>query len=1196
MIRIVHTADWHCQKGQLFAPTIRSIEAIIDIAQSERADFTAISGDFWDASMYNAESSGFTAYTDRLQRLADIAPVVMVAGTITHDIPGSLDVLTRLRSRYQIMLLEPGTPYFLTETGRVEGDVWSAKSPVTLDTGGAKCLIFGIPEPSKGWLLADAEANLNRAEATDQMNVKLRAILLAMGAVRREYPEFPCIMLYHGHVQGSDMGGQSVEDGLSISDLEMVGADYIAGGDIHLPQKIGNNFYYPGSIVAQTRGEEHQPGVNLVTFGDRSPTSELFEVDYEVVDPEVERIDLPQPRNLKIKATIDNYHEKVAEADFAGVSAWLQIRCTKEEGAKLDLDAIRTDLLKGGADATSSVSIDPIASETVRAEGITRVDKLRDKVSVWAENTSIAVGEDVLKLADLLEAECAAEVGSSGAQAWWRLNSVRVRGAKGIWKGLKSDEVYLDFDAYGAGAIALVAKNGSGKSTLLDNCHMYPFLMTKDATIKSQFRLRDSVREVVMTDMRTGVRYRGLMLIDGKNKSGGVEYHLYHDLGAGWVPYPGDTGRLEAYEAAVNELFGPMSMYLKYAYLPQTQNTPKGAPLNRISPDFNDATASQKVAMYTELAGNQRYQTYTARAHEKGRQITDEIAAKEVRLKAITESVGRIPEIETRISQLDGAVADSVATISELSTAVEIAKSKAEAARAAAETYRQTARTVFDHKSRKVRVTAERDAKLKERAIYEAAQAKREAAQKEIDRYGELDAEKESIEREYSAWLEGNAHVMAEYDAERERCQAHADEISSRKTALQEQYRALDVKIVRSEQAIEHAKSVLAGERHDTCPSCGEPLPWVASEDERRTQLQAAVDTQTTALTESRAAKEKVAREGKDIAAEIEAIVWPAKPEETKFDNARLEAIKGEMAWIELPSAEDTVRKADAAQAHIEQIDSRLADIAREINEADAKIVELEAALDPTAESNALAAQDEHESVQRAYTEAVSNKAALEAESKQLRVQLDELRKQSEGIEGLRAELAAKQAEVERWALLKRACSVEGIQALELDALAPSLSEISNNLLRESYDGRFSVEIRTTKMSGSGAKTKQIESFGIWIFDGAEKDPACQWQEFSELSGGESTYVRKAIQDSFAIATARNGGRRFETPIYDERDGGLDPEAVTRYYRLITASMDAMHAHQILFVTHNDSVQQMCPQVIRMDELVVSAKVAEVAA
>ena len=1194
MIRFIHTADWHCQKGKLFEPTIRSIDAIIDAARSRCSDFIAIAGDFWDASMYNAEASGFTVYTDRLQRLADIAPLLLVEGTITHDVPGSVDILERLKADHEIIILRPGVAYFLTEGGIVESDPW--ENETTAEELGAKALIFGIPEPSKSWLLADDKEALSRNEATEVMNERLRGILLGLASTRKDYRDLPCVLLYHGHVQGADMGGQSVEDGLSIDDLQMVGADYIAGGDIHLPQRLGSNFYYPGSIVAQTRSEEHQPGLNLVTISDKDVSSELFDIDYEVVDPEVERIDLPQPRNLKIKATIDNWTERIDSVELTNLSVWLQIRCTKEAGAKLDLDALHAELVKRGAHESSVVTIDPIASETVRAEGITRVDRPRDKVQVWAENTGLTVGEDVLSLADLLEAECAAEIGTSGSQAWWRLNSVRVRGAKGVWKGLHADEVVLDFNAFGAGAIALVARNGSGKSTLLDNCHMYPCLMTKDATLQSQFRLRDSAREVVMTDTRTGVRYRGLMLIDGNNKSGGVEYHLYHDLGAGWVPYPGDTGRKEAYETAVNDLFGPMSMYLKYAYLPQTQNTPKGAPLNRESPDFNDATKAQKVAMYTELAGNQRYQVYTLRAHERARAITDTIAADEIRLTAIAESVQRIPVLEARIAEVQGAATDVSESLYELANEVELAKSRAEVARSAAESYRQTARTVFDHKTRRERLRVEKDAKTKERLTYEAARIKRADAQKEIDRHGELEAEKESIEREYSAWLEGNAHVMAEYDAERERCQAHADEISGKKAQLEREISRYSASIATANSAIEHNQRIVDGERHDACPECGAHLPWVASEDEKRAHAAAEVEKATKQV-EADTEAIAVARKGvADLDAEADSIVWPQKPEATEFDRSRLEAIAGEMAWIDVAGAEATVRKADAAQAHIEQIDARLTDIGREIIEVDSTITELEAMLDPGAEEGARAAQAEHETLQRRHTEAQNNKAALDAEAKQLRVQVAELARQAEGIEELRVAVTAKKEMAERWLLLKRAFSAEGIQALELDALAPSLSEISNNLLRESYDGRFSVEIRTTKMSGSGAKTKQIESFGIWIFDGAEKDPACQWQEFSELSGGESTYVRKAIQDSFAIATARNGGRRFETPIYDERDGGLDPEAVTRYYRLITASMDAMHAHQILFVTHNDSVQQMCPQVIRMDELVVSAKVAEVAA
>ena len=76
------------------------------------------------------------------------------------------------------------------------------------------------------------------------------------------------MMLYHGAVTGATMAnGQLVEGGISIGreDLELVGADYYALGDIHLAQQIpGLPAYYPGSAYPVNWGEVDQKGFNLV--------------------------------------------------------------------------------------------------------------------------------------------------------------------------------------------------------------------------------------------------------------------------------------------------------------------------------------------------------------------------------------------------------------------------------------------------------------------------------------------------------------------------------------------------------------------------------------------------------------------------------------------------------------------------------------------------------------------------------------------------------------------------------------------------------------------------------------------------------------------------------------------------------------------------------------------------------------------
>jgi len=58
-----------------------------------------------------------------------------------------------------------------------------------------------------------------------------------------------------------------------------------------------------------------------------------------------------------------------------------------------------------------------------------------------------------------------------------------------------------------------------------------------------------------------------------------------------------------------------------------------------------------------------------------------------------------------------------------------------------------------------------------------------------------------------------------------------------------------------------------------------------------------------------------------------------------------------------------------------------------------------------------------------------------------------------------------------------KAFGKDGIQALELDALAPGISDTANRILESAYGDRFKIAIETTRMGGSGKKTRQVEDF-----------------------------------------------------------------------------------------------------------------------
>jgi cytochrome c1 len=133
-----------------------------------------------------------------------------------------------------------------------------------------------------------------------------------------------------------------------------------------------------------------------------------------------------------------------------------------------------------------------------------------------------------------------------------------------------------------------------------------------------------------------------------------------------------------------------------------------------------------------------------------------------------------------------------------------------------------------------------------------------------------------------------------------------------------------------------------------------------------------------------------------------------------------------------------------------------------------------------------------------------------------------------------------------------------GIQALELDALAPSIAAVSNKLLTEAYGGRYQVEFRTTRIAGKGSKTKMIEDFEIYILDTETGDviqrpgtpadalPNPYPNEYAARAGNGGALP----PDLSVITKAREGGPRYIYSIlvgYQTAPVGLDVPA-GKYY------------------------------------------------
>jgi DNA repair exonuclease SbcCD nuclease subunit len=180
-------------------------------------------------------------------------------------------------------------------------------------------LLFGIPEPRKKYLLADTSAGKDETE--EAIRNAMRRLCFMLAAKRKDYSSMPCIVLYHGDVAGASLqNDETVERGTGISvtidDLADIGADYFALGHIHKPQRVGNlPTYYAGSIYPKNFGETHKAGFNVV---------ELNQAGSYGFNADVERVDFPHPRNMKIEVALRRGSGvQIANRDVAGKKSGL---------------------------------------------------------------------------------------------------------------------------------------------------------------------------------------------------------------------------------------------------------------------------------------------------------------------------------------------------------------------------------------------------------------------------------------------------------------------------------------------------------------------------------------------------------------------------------------------------------------------------------------------------------------------------------------------------------------------------------------------------------------------------------------------------------------------------------------------------------------------------------------------------------
>ena len=376
-MKILHVADIH-YRCDLLEEINKCIDFLIRTVREVTPDVVVLAGDLFDERQSH-DSPAFLSALEFIETLGRYSHVFMVKGTPSHD--GHTLKFFQTRRVYvsevpeQVLLTSRGFVTPRNDRFFVEG----IREGVVL--------FSSLPSVPKSRIMERTE---DLFTGTLTIADLMRDVLRSFGEVNGRV-DIPRVLAGHLTVIGSvlsggqQMVGRDVE--LGVEDLRMAVADLVLLGHIHKAQRWGEIFY-SGSITRLNFGEEEDKGFWLHFLEDGRWTSEfittparrMVTLDFEGM-PSIDEVELPEDAYVRIRYSVDEE----------------EVHCVDEK-------ALEERLLSSGA-VEVKVEKTVVPKQRVRAEGISGLLSLEDKLRKWAEITGTELPGGVFDKLVLLEDE-----------------------------------------------------------------------------------------------------------------------------------------------------------------------------------------------------------------------------------------------------------------------------------------------------------------------------------------------------------------------------------------------------------------------------------------------------------------------------------------------------------------------------------------------------------------------------------------------------------------------------------------------------------------------------------------------------------------------------------------------------------------------------------------------------------------------
>jgi exonuclease SbcC len=159
-------------------------------------------------------------------------------------------------------------------------------------------------------------------------------------------------------------------------------------------------------------------------------------------------------------------------------------------------------------------------------------------------------------------------------------------------------------------------------------------------------------------------------------------------------------------------------------------------------------------------------------------------------------------------------------------------------------------------------------------------------------------------------------------------------------------------------------------------------------------------------------------------------------------------------------------------------------------------------------------------------------------------------------------------SEQSKWDYLANACSKDGMRALEIEAVAPVITQHSNDMLTGTFGPTHTVRFETQDEEG-----REVLQIIVISADGSETP-------LEYLSGGERVWILKALRLSQTLISQEKSGRHFQTSLMDEEDGALSLKNALKFIQLYRTFIATAKMDLCFYISHRPEAVSMADAIL----------------